>query len=88
MSKKAWEDWQARVGQHPDDKELHTLHALWLGLCVKVERGDLAFDEASALFEQTRRTLNYRIRDKSPGNHRKISYLIINILTAITGCLH
>jgi hypothetical protein len=53
----AWADWQARISKHPEDKELQVLHALWLGLCVKVERGDLAFDEASAMFEQTRRTL-------------------------------
>jgi hypothetical protein len=64
---KAWEDWQARVSKHPEDNELHTLHALWLGFCMKVERGDLAFDEASALFEQTRRTLIQRRQDENQG---------------------
>ncbi len=32
----AWTDWQERVNTHPDDQELQVLHALWMGLCIKV----------------------------------------------------
>jgi len=50
-------DWDTRVAQHPTDAELQTLHALWLGLCVKVERGDMDLEEASTIFEKVRGTL-------------------------------
>jgi hypothetical protein len=53
----AWADWEARVAQHPTDTELQVLHALWIGLCVKVDRGDLTLEEAIAAFEGARETL-------------------------------
>jgi hypothetical protein len=53
----AWTDWQERVSQHPEDQELQILHALWLGLCVKVERGDVSLDDAITIFENARSTL-------------------------------
>ena len=53
----SWADWDTRVAQHPTDAELQTLHALWLGLCVKVERGDMALEEATTIFEKVRGTL-------------------------------
>ena len=37
-------DWEARTTNNPDDIDLQTLHALWLGLCVKIQREDLAVD--------------------------------------------
>src|SRR5437867_5605930 len=48
----SWADWDARVTQHPADTELQTLHALWLGLCLKVDRGEVTLGEATTLFEQ------------------------------------
>jgi hypothetical protein len=53
----SWQDWNDRVKKHPGDNELHTLHALWLGLCVKVERGDVSLDDAITIFENARNTL-------------------------------
>ena len=53
----AWSHWEERTTQHPDDVELQTLHALWMGLCVKVERGAIAFDQATVIFERAREAL-------------------------------
>jgi hypothetical protein len=53
----AWKDWQERADQHLQDEELQVLHALWIGLCFKVERGDLGFDEAVSIFESARQSL-------------------------------
>jgi exonuclease VII small subunit len=50
-------DWQERVNTHPDDQEVQVLHALWMGLCFKVETGDLALDDAITIFENARSTL-------------------------------
>jgi hypothetical protein len=52
----AWAGWEATVTKHPEDVELQTLHALWMGLCIKVERGDLALEEAMTIFENARGT--------------------------------
>ena len=45
------------VSDNPDDMELHTLHALRIGLCVKVDRGQLAIDQATNIFETARETI-------------------------------
>src|SRR5215510_7079151 len=63
----SWQDWNERVKRHPDDTELHTLHALWLGLCVKVERGDVSLDDAITIFEIARHTLIQKRQEETHG---------------------
>ena len=46
-----WQDWEQRIAQHPDDTALHTLRALWMGLCAKVQRKDFTTDQADEVFE-------------------------------------
>jgi hypothetical protein len=53
----AWTDWQERVSQHPKDQELHLLYALWMGLCIKVDKGEVPFEDAISLFEHARQAL-------------------------------
>ena len=43
--------WEALIQEHPDDMQIHSLHALRLGLCFKVDRGDLTVDQATEIFE-------------------------------------
>ncbi len=43
--------WETLVQEHPDDMEIHALHALRLGLCFKVDRGDLAVNQTTEIFE-------------------------------------
>ena len=50
----SWDEWEALVQKYPNDMDVHTLHALRLGLCVKVERGDLTVEEATGIFERAR----------------------------------
>jgi|SRR5215813_2896413 len=50
-------DWQERVNTHPEDQEVQVLHALWMGLCFKVEAGDIPLDDAISIFENARHTL-------------------------------
>ena len=49
--------WEATVAKHPGDLELHTLHALWLGLCHKVDRKDITAAQAIDIFEKARQTM-------------------------------
>jgi hypothetical protein len=39
-----WQDWEERTANNPDDSDLQTLHALWLGLCVRIHREGLTVD--------------------------------------------
>lgn len=39
------------------NRGLQTLHALRLGICLKVERGEITLDEGTIIFEDTRRSL-------------------------------
>lgn len=49
--------WEALIKEHPDDLQIHALHALRLGLCFTVERGDLSVDQATEIFENMRNAL-------------------------------
>ena len=43
----SWTEWEALVQKYPGDMDLHTLHALRVGLCAKVSRSDLTVEEAT-----------------------------------------
>ena len=49
--------WTALIDKYPDDMPLHTLHALRLGLRMKVERGDINLNEATEIFEKIKKLL-------------------------------
>ncbi len=53
----AWAQWNETVAKSPDDMELQFLHALWLGLCLKVERQELSVPQATEIFERARSQL-------------------------------
>lgn len=53
----SWERWDKLIEKHPEDKDIHILHALRLGLCAKIERGDLTVEEATDIFESARNAI-------------------------------
>ena len=52
LDKESWKEWDALVKKYPDDKDVQTLHALRLGLCVKVEQGSITFEQATDIFNR------------------------------------
>ena len=50
--KESWSEWDALVAKYPDDMDTQMLHALRIGLCLKVEQGSIAFDMATDLFNR------------------------------------
>jgi hypothetical protein len=50
----ARQEWQVMARAHAEDPDWQRLHALWLGLCAKVEAGDLSETRAGELFEAER----------------------------------
>jgi len=49
--------WQALLAKNPKDYELQALHALRIGICVKVDRRVLTLDEGTQIFERARAAL-------------------------------
>ncbi len=49
--------WESLILEHPDDMQVQALHALRVGLCIKVDRGELDADQATEIFKNMRRTL-------------------------------
>jgi len=49
--------WQALLAKHPKDMELQALHALRIGICMKVDQGMLTLDEGTQIFERARAAL-------------------------------
>ncbi len=56
--------WEALIQKRPDDMQVHALHALRIGLCFKVDRGDLEVNQATEIFENMRNALvNFKQRE-------------------------
>ena len=49
--------WQELLAKNPTDFDLQALHALRIGLCQKVEHGDLTVPQATQVFERARAAL-------------------------------
>ena len=54
IDKESWQEWDNLVAKAPNDMDIQTLHALRLGLCAKVERGDISVQQATDIFENAR----------------------------------
>ncbi len=50
-------EWEVLVLKYPADLQIHALHALRMGLCFKVHRGDIDLDQATEIFENMRLAL-------------------------------
>ena len=52
LDKESWKEWGALVKKYPNDKDVQTLHAIRLGLCLKVEQGSITFEQATDIFNR------------------------------------
>jgi hypothetical protein len=52
-----WRQWTELMRENPGDDQLQMLHALRIGLCVKVEQGSITFDRANELFNRAHETI-------------------------------
>ena len=50
--KESWKEWDMLVQKYPNDSDIQTLHALRIGLCIKIERGSITFQQASDIFNR------------------------------------
>ena len=58
-----WAEWGRDAAKQSRDLDFQTLHALWMGLCTKLVRGQITEDEADSIFEQARNLLIQQRRE-------------------------
>ena len=63
----SWKEWDALIQKYPDDLDIQALHALRLGLCAKIERGDITVEDSITIFENAREA----ILEKKKGEAKK-----------------
>ena len=71
--KASWKIWDAFVAEHFRDDDVQALHALRLGLCVKIEGGSVPLDRAVAIFERAHARLVEKWQKdvlRSPKEHK------------------
>ena len=44
--KNSWEAWNVLSKKYPNDLDVQTLHALRIGLCIKIEKGSITLKKA------------------------------------------
>ena len=64
-------EWQELLVQNPADYDLQAMHALRIGLCEKVERGDLTVPQATKVFERGRDAIVSQTRLQEAQESRK-----------------
>ncbi len=50
--KESWKEWDELVQKYPNDEDIQILHALRLGLCLKIEQGSITFEQANDIFNR------------------------------------
>jgi len=48
----SWAQWDALIAKYPNDKDVQTLHALRVGLCIKIDQGTITLKDAIDLFDR------------------------------------
>lgn len=56
--------WENMLKDNPDSESLAAIHALWIGLCVKVEAQQLTTSQANRIFDHFRDALIDQIRQQ------------------------
>jgi hypothetical protein len=55
--KETWKKWDALIEKNPNDMETQALHALRIGLCAKVDKGQITLEKATEIFESAREAI-------------------------------
>lgn len=68
---KSWKEWDALVEKNPNDTEVQALHALRIGLCVKVDKGGITLERATEIFESAREAIIQKRKDDQKREQNK-----------------
>ena len=64
--------WYSLVEKNPDSDQIAALHALWIGLCAKVEAKTLTTSRANQIFEDFRAALIKQIQQQQKSEDKAI----------------
>ena len=70
--KKANEIRDALVERSPNDMEVQALHALRIGLCAKVDRGEITLEQATEIFESAREAIIQKRKEDPKQDKQKL----------------
>lgn len=48
----SWGQWDALIAKYPNDEDIQTLHALRVGLCIKIDQETITLKDAINLFDR------------------------------------
>ena len=68
LDKESWKKWEDLARKYPNDDNIQTLHALRVGLCVKIEQGSITFEQTRDIFN---RAHDMAIQKARSGRERK-----------------
>ena len=61
----SWKEWDELVQKYPNDHEFQALHALRIGLCVKIDKGSITIEQAIDIFENAREAIVEKRKDEN-----------------------
>ena len=64
-NQESWKEWEELVRKCPNDMDLQALHALRIGLCIKIEKGSISLEDAIDIFDQAHETVIEKARQRS-----------------------
>lgn len=50
----SWTEWENLARKYPSDQDIQHLHALRIGLCIKIEQGSITQNMAVDIFDKAR----------------------------------
>ena len=64
---KGWEEWDDLIRKCPNDSDLQALHALRIGLCIKIEQGSINLEDAIDIFDKAHQVVIEKAKRRSEG---------------------
>ena len=63
----SWAEWENLVRKYPNDSNLQPLHALRIGLCIKIDQGSILLEDAIDIFNHAHEAVIEKVRQESKG---------------------
>jgi len=63
--------WEELVEKHPQDLELQRLHALRVGICIKIDKGSSSLERGVMIFEQDQQALLRKRNEEERAKHQE-----------------
>jgi hypothetical protein len=62
-----WKEWDDLIRKYPNDRDLQALHALRIGLCIKIDQGSISFEDATDIFNMAHNSVIEKAKKEQHG---------------------